>query len=141
MIGTKQMSDRIFLDTNVLIYFHSHTEPVKKQIVEKIIESSSSIIISTQVINEFINVMHKKRGVAFAKLIAIVNELSQNFTVAQINVHTIEQALNIAAQHNYSYFDSLMLSSALEHNCSVIYSEDMHHKHVLGTLTIQNPFK
>jgi predicted nucleic acid-binding protein len=135
------MSDRIFLDTNILVYAHSDTEPAKKKIVETIIEKHEKLVISTQVLNEFINVMHKKRGVPLKMLVAAIRELSENFTVVQITVHTIEQALHIASQHNYSYFDSLMLSAALEHNCSIIYTEDMHHTHTLNTLKIQNPFR
>jgi predicted nucleic acid-binding protein len=135
------MSAKIFLDTNILIYAHSNTEPMKKQIVENIIKHDENIIISTQVINEFINVMHKRKAVPFQKLVTVINEFSENFIIAQITVHTIEQALNIANQYNYSYFDSLMLSAALEHNCSIMYTEDMHHEHTLGTLIIKNPFK
>ncbi len=135
------MSDRIFLDTNILVYAHSDTEPIKRKIVENIIANNDNLVISTQVLNEFINVMHKKRGIPFKTLVAAIRELSESFTVVQITVHTVEQALNIAAQHNYSYFDSLMLSAALEHNCSVMYTEDMHHTHTLDTLKIQNPFK
>lgn len=135
------MSDRVFLDTNVLIYAHSNTEPVKKQCIDTIIESNHNLVISTQVINEFINVMSKKRNVPFAKIMTIIEEFSENFIIAQIAIHSIKQALHIANQYNYSYFDSLILSSALEHDCSIIYTEDMHHGHQLSTLTIKNPFK
>lgn len=135
------MSDKIFLDTNILVYAHSDTEPAKKKIVETIIEANDRLVISIQVLNEFINVMHKKRGIPLKTLVAAIRELSENFTVVQITVHTIEQALHIAAQYNYSYFDSLMLSAALEHDCSIIYTEDMHHTHTLHTLKIQNPFR
>ena len=103
------MNGRVFLDTNVLVYTYSNTEPI--------------------------------RGVPFEKLVTTIHEFSENFTIVQITVHTIEYALNIATQYNYSYFDSLMLSAALEHHCSVIYTEDMHHAHTLDTLTIKNPFK
>ena len=137
----KQMNDKIFLDTNILIYAHSKTEPDKKQIVDTIIEQHEYIVISTQVLNEFIHVMHKKKGVPFEKLIAVITELAINFTVAYIAVETIEQALKIAEQYRYSYFDSLMLAAALEHNCTIIYSENMHHTHILNKLTIRNPFK
>jgi len=135
------MNDRIFLDTNILVYAHSDTEPIKRKIVETILESNDLFVISTQVVNEFVNVMHKKRGVLFNKLVTSIHEFAVSFTVVQITVHTIEQAPHIATQHNYSYFDSLMLSAALEHNCSVIYTEDMHHAHTLDTLKIQNPFR
>ncbi len=78
------MKDRIFLDTNTLIYVHSITEPLKKQIINEIIENYNEIILSTQVINEFINVMYKKRKVALHELNFAINELENNFFIAQI---------------------------------------------------------
>lgn len=56
------MSDKVFVDTNLLIYAYSATEPEKKEIVLKLLEEHD-IIISTQVINEFIWVMNRKFGV------------------------------------------------------------------------------
>jgi len=52
------MKDRVFLDTNILIYGYSVTEPEKQKVAEGVIETGKSII-STQVIQEFSNIMHK----------------------------------------------------------------------------------
>lgn len=137
----KQMNDKIFLDTNILIYAYSSDEPLKRKVVEEIIENAQQIIISTQVINEFINVMSKKRRVGFDELTIAVNELSIQLFVAQITISTIKSALKIAQKYNYSYFDSLILASALEYECSVIYTEDMHNQQIVETkLKIDNPF-
>ena len=53
------MVDRVFVDTNVLIYAYSDTEIEKKEISLRTLENKE-IIISTQVINEFIWNMHNK---------------------------------------------------------------------------------
>ncbi|MFZ1344751.1 hypothetical protein [Thiothrix eikelboomii] len=54
---------------------------------------------------------------------------------------TIEQALVLGERYGYSYFDSLMLASALEQGCSILYSEDMQHGQILeGGLRIIDPF-
>ncbi|HEV2917238.1 MAG TPA: PIN domain-containing protein [Candidatus Babeliales bacterium] len=132
---------KIFIDTNILIYAYSSDEISKKHIVDTIIYNGNAII-STQVINEFINVMRKKRKITFDKLTNVVQEFSSLFSIASINIQTIEQALKIAQKYNFSYFDSLMLSSALECSCSIIYTEDMHHEQIIeNKLIIKNPFK
>lgn len=141
MIGTKQMPDKIFFDSNALVYAFSTDEPLKKHIIDRIIVSDYDIILSTQVINEFINVMHRKRKFPFDELAVTVQEIEDNFSIVQVTMETIQQALKISHRYKFSYFDSLMISSALEQECSVLCSEDMHNQQVIeGRLIIQNPF-
>jgi len=47
------MPNKVFIDTNILIYAYSTTELDKRNITFTILESYS-IVISVQVINEFI---------------------------------------------------------------------------------------
>jgi len=55
---------------------------------------------------------------------------------------SIDQALSIAQRYKYSYWDSLILSSALENRCKVLYTEDMQDGQTIdGKLNIENPFK
>ncbi len=135
------MSVNIFLDSNILIYAFENNEPKKQNIALNIIESDlNNIILSTQVINEFINVMNKKKKIPFNKIELMVDGLTY-FQTAQISNSTIKLALQIAQKYSYSYFDSLMLSSAIENDCPIIYSEDMHNNHeILNKLKIINPF-
>ena len=57
-------------------------------------------------------------------------------------IETSKKAIEIKHRYQYSYWDSLIIASALESNCSILYSEDMHHGQVIeGRLTIQNPLK
>jgi predicted nucleic acid-binding protein len=138
----KQIKNKIFLDSNILIYLYSIDEPKKKSILEELVNTLDTIIISSQVLNEFINVMHKKRKITFDILAHGVKELCESFTVVGITVQTIEKALLIAHKHNYNYFDSLIIATALEHKCSILLTEDMHHNHTIeNTLRLINPFK
>ena len=135
------MQDKIFLDTNILIYAYSTDEPTKKNAIDMLLQQNSKILISTQVINEFINVMHKKRKVSYDNLIIAVQELFQNFIVVAIENATINNALCIANKYHYSYFDSLIIASSLESQCITLFTEDMHHGQIIeNTLTIINPF-
>lgn len=138
----KQMKDKFFLDTNILIYLYSIDEPQKREIVEQILVQKESTLISTQVINEFINVMLKKKISNLAGISKAIKELSGYFEVADIRLSTIEQAIFIADKYQYSYFDSLIISSALENKCSLLYTEDLHSGQLIeNSLTVINPFK
>ena len=131
----------VFIDTNVLIYAYSSDEVEKNEIVANLIAQEQKIVISTQVINEFINVMRKKKAAPIDDLQRVVRELSAIFTVSLVTIETIDQALAISKNLKYSYFDSLIIASAIENSCSVLYSEDMHHKHMVSKeLIILNPF-
>jgi len=135
------MKDKTFIDTNVFIYAYSKTEPEKKNIALEILKSYD-VIISTQVINEFIWVMNKKFSVQIEKLMNLSNKLFQKFKVVLIYETTIKKALNLAVDHKYSYWDSLIVASALENNCSILYTEDLQHGQVIEEkLKIINPFK
>lgn len=142
MIETKQMNDKVcFLDTNILIYAYSQDEIVKRRQVDTILVSCDKLYISTQVINEFVNVMRKKKDIPYSNLTLAIKEFSEIFTISTVSLHTINQALMIAEKYHYSYFDSLMVSSALENQCSLLYTEDLHHNQLIEkSLIIKNPF-
>ncbi len=135
------MPDKVFIDSNILIYAYSVDEPKKQKIVNTILNEHEVIIISTQTINEFVNVTTKKKMLDTIQVSAVVNELFLQFLVVTIDQTIIQKALLLADKYRYSYFDCLMLASALIGNCSIIYSEDMHHLHMVeNTLEIINPF-
>jgi len=62
-------------------------------------------------------------------------------TVVDINLSIIRRAWQLGQKYHYSYFDSLVLSSALESKCEILYSEDMQHGQLIeNQLKIINPF-
>jgi len=135
------MKDKIFIDTNVLIYAYSDTEPEKKEIALTVLENDY-IIISTQVINELIWILNKKFDVAIEQLKILISRFWWKFKVTLVNQVTINKALDIAMRYKYSYWDSLIIASALENECSILYSEDMQHGQVIeDRLKIVNPFR
>jgi predicted nucleic acid-binding protein len=105
-------------------------------------------VISMQVINENINVCHKKFGLPAEIIQKHIEVLFEKCLVSQINKETTEIAIKLIKKYKYSYFDSLIIASALENNCKILYSEDLQHNQVIenpgnngaGKLTIVNPF-
>jgi len=134
------MPDKVFIDTNVLIYAYSEDEPDKRQRVIDCVRSGEAWI-STQVLNETINVLKRKFSLSYSQIREAVQELSEGFPIVLVSVNTIEMALNLAERYQYSYFDSLILASALEARCQILYSEDLHDgQRIENQLTIINPF-
>jgi len=134
------MPDKVFIDTNILIYAYSITELDKRNITFTILESYS-IVISVQVINEFIWIMNRKFNINYDKLEVLVDRFWEKFEVSLINKFSIEKALKIAQDYKYSYWDSLIIASALENECSILFTEDMQNGQVIeGRLRIKNPY-
>ena len=136
------MSDKFFIDSNVLIYAYSYSEPDKNEKAWEILKEKDRVIISTQVIGEFVNALFKKHKVERSLISEAVNNLMKIFELKLIYDETITKALFIFKRYKYSYYDSLILVTALENNCSILYSEDMQGGQIIeGKLKIVNPFK
>ncbi|MFM7905063.1 MAG: PIN domain-containing protein [Microcystis sp.] len=134
------MPDKVFIDTNVLIYGYSEDEPDKRQRAIDCVRLGEAWI-STQVLNETINVLKRKFSLSYSQIREAVQELSEGFPIVLVSVNTIEMALNLAERYQYSYFDSLILASALEAGCQILYSEDLHDgQRIENQLMIVNPF-
>jgi len=134
------MPDKVFIDTNVLIYGYSEDEPDKRQRAIDCVRSGEAWI-STQVLNETINVLKRKFSLSYSQIRDAVQEVSKGFPIILVSVNTIEMALNLAERYQYSYFDSLILASALEAGCQILYSEDLQDgQRIENQLMIINPF-
>jgi predicted nucleic acid-binding protein len=135
------MPDRVFIDSNIIIYAYSVDEPKKQVAVNTLLGAHEMILISTQTINEFVTVTTRKKILRYGQASAAVKELFAVFSVETIDQNSIQNAITLAEKYHYSYFDSLMIASALMSHCSILYSEDMHHQQLIeNKLKIINPF-
>ena len=135
------MRDRAFFDTNVLIYAYFHTNDKKQDIAKQLFRKNFAVI-STQVLQELCNAMHKKAKVDYSIIKLIVAECIKNCSKLFINESkTVLKACNIAERYGFSFYDSMIVAAALECDCNILYSEDLQHKQVIDNrLTILNPF-
>ncbi|MEI6068299.1 MAG: PIN domain-containing protein [Methylococcaceae bacterium] len=144
------MTDKAFIDTNIYIYALTESQDQKDEskrsialsVFETLIQSQT-IVTSTQVLNEFHSNLVKK-----FKLddVAVFNIVEQNILpislIAPIGFQTYHLAFNLRLQYSVSFWDSLIVASALENNCTTLYSEDMQHQQKIeNQLLIINPFK
>ncbi len=134
------MSDKIFLDTNILVYCFSVTEPDKQQMAQEIAQKEESVI-SVQVLQELANVLNRKFRISWPEINQAILDLTEQFIIHTNSSSTIQMATMIAEKYKYSFYDSLILSAALEHECTTIYSEDLHSGQIIEEkLGIVNPF-
>ena len=131
----------IFLDSNIVIYTYSNN-CVDKQQKAKQLFAEKAVTISTQVLQETANTLHKKFKADFNTIGLLLEECVRNANSLHVNTQkTVFKACNIAEVYRFSFYDSLIIAAALEADCQVLYSEDMHHNQLIeGTLKIINPF-
>lgn len=135
------MSAKAFLDTNIIIYGYSQDEPEKQHRARECTQVNQSWI-STQVLNETVNTLKRKFSLDYRQIGAVIDELSKQHQLAVVSLDTIRKALDIAQRYQYSYFDSLIIASALEVGCDRLYSEDLQDGQTIdNTLTLINPFR
>lgn len=131
------MRDRIFLDTNILVYALLD-EGTKQQTALQLLQSGC--VISIQVLNEFTQVARKKASLEWqeiADLSTAIQTLTEIITLDK-NIHNV--GLTIANKYGYSFYDSLIIAAALDAGCNLLFSEDMQHGQQIETLIIRNPF-
>ena len=136
------MSDRVFLDTNIIIYLYSEDEDDKREAVYRFV-NKNCCITSIQTFNEASNVWLKKYNWEKDKIIKYLDGIEAVCDeILLIQKKTINEALSIRDRYDYSYYDCLVLSSALESNCKIILTEDMNDGQLIyNRLEIINPFK
>jgi len=133
------MSDSLFfLDSSVIIYAIDKYPP-KKESTLQLLERKP--VISTQVINEISNVMHRKFHFDYPSIFQITSKIVENSHLALIDYKTIALALNLAGTYSFSYYDSLIIAASLESECNILYTEDMQDGQIIEKrLKIISPF-
>jgi len=139
--GRKQMPDRAFLDTNVLVYLYSEDDDKKRDAAQNLL-NEFKCVTSLQTFNEISNVWFRKFNLDSARIEEHLDNIELVCDdILPINRATINSALALKDRYGFSYYDSLILASALEGDCNVIFTEDMNDSQVINnSLTIINPF-
>ncbi|NHZ71951.1 MAG: PIN domain-containing protein [Aquificales bacterium] len=144
-MNVADLSGLFFLDTNIFVYTFDSTAPEKRQIAEQLVRDSLRTkrgVISSQIVQEFLNVALRKfeRPMTISDsrdyLRTVLLPLCQHYP----SVTFYERALLIKAETGYSFYDTLVVTAALESGCTTLFSEDMQDGRIIRELTIVNPF-
>ncbi len=129
---------RPFLDTNVLLYLLSG-DKARADRAEALLARRG--VVSVQVLNELASVATRKLGLSWRDLGELLGAVRAGCTVQSLTEEVHDQARELAERHRLSFYDAVIVSSALLAGCRVLYSEDMQHGlNIERSLTIRNPF-
>ena len=126
-----------FIDTNVLIYAQgagAKSEKARKAIL-------AGGVISVQVLNEFAAVLRRKFRLEWDQIADAVADIRAALgPVRPVDVETHLHALDLARAHGFSFYDALIVASALAARCDTLLTEDLQAGRRVNGLTIVNPF-
>jgi len=133
------MFDKVFFDTNVLIYALAENDPRNGQAEELLARGG---MVSVQILNEFVSVARSKILLSWAEITEALSAIRLLCpSPGPITVETHQAALQIAEKHGYGIYDALVIAAAVEAGCATLYSEDLHDGQTIdGKVTIRNPF-
>jgi predicted nucleic acid-binding protein len=128
---------RHFFDTNILVYAFLETE--KRQTALDLVSNGG--VISAQVLNEFSNMALRKLNRSWDETASAIAILRLRFPeIAPLTTETHSTAMSLVRANKLSFYDALIVSSALLSQCEVLFSEDLQNGRKIGGLTIRNPF-
>jgi predicted nucleic acid-binding protein len=136
----RRMSADRFIDTNICV--HAHTEepgdPRGPQ-AKSLVEDGARFVISTQELSEYYAAM-LKNGATDSLIQQNLESMMARCEVRLIDPSVIRLAHRLKIRYRFSYWDSLVISSALDAGCIILYSEDLQHgQFIENRLHVVNP--
>ena len=133
------MSDKAFLDTNVLVYVVGQKDERTPQADALVAKGG---VVSVQVLNELASVSRRKLGMSWEEIgdaLGAIRVLCPSPMPLTIDTH--DAGVRIAAKYGFQFYDALIAAAALEAECTTLYSEDFQDGQLIeGRLTVRNPF-
>jgi predicted nucleic acid-binding protein len=132
-----------FLDTNILIYAAAGKEDEPEKHARSVdIIRESDVVLSTQVVGEFLHVSRKK----YMKVMSVaqINSWAESlmlFPSVDIDQAIIKAALFVAERYQISFWDAALIAAAERLNAKTVYTEDLSHGQKYGSVTVINPFR
>ena len=138
------MTDRAFVDTNVLIYAYDTDAGEKhyraREMLKELWEADGGII-STQVLQEFyVNVTMKiPTPITPARARGILSTYGV-WQVEQSDLETILFASELQERHRLSFWDAMIIAAASKGGAETLLTEDLNHGQVMEGVRVCNPF-
>jgi predicted nucleic acid-binding protein len=135
---------RVFFDTNILVYMFDADAAEKKEMACSRFEidaAAGRALLSTQVLQEFYVSVTRKLSIPLEPEVAeeVVRNLS-TLPVIGIDAETIMAAIGRSRRAHLSFWDSLIIETALVGGAECLVTEDMQHGRIIDGLRVENPF-
>jgi len=127
-----------FFDTSVLLYLLSG-DAVKADRIETLLAARG--VISVQVLNEFAVVAIRKLKIPLHEVREILDTIRAVCAVEPITVDAHDRGLAVFERYKFSFYDSILIATALISGAKILYSENLQHRQVIDNqLRVTNPF-
>jgi predicted nucleic acid-binding protein len=138
------MSDRVFLDTNILVYAYDQHDPRKQNKAQELLTDGierETLVLSVQVLGEFFNVVtrHIPQPVTSDEAREIIATISI-LPVQEIDLAIVNRAIDTHKMYQITYWDALIISVAERAGCKLILSEDFSDGQAYHEILVRNPF-
>ena len=134
---------RPFVDSNVWVYalMPASDFPEKTAIAAALVQQQR-VCISLQVINEVCTTLLRRKRILELDVPNVIGGLYRCCDVVIPTRATIQDASRLRGLRSLSYYDGIIVASALEAGAAILYSEDMQDGvEIDSKLKIVNPFK
>jgi len=139
------MTEKIFVDSNIWIYLFTSNEASKNVVARNFIAENSLnnniLVISYQVLNEVAAVLKVKKNFSEVKIQYIIETMLNLCVVQDFTKNILLNASALRDEYAFSYWDSLIVATALKAGCNKLLSEDMQHGQAISGLIIHNIFR
>ncbi len=136
------MKDKHFFDTNIFIYSllkaENERDKAKNEIALSLIEQEDiEIIISNQVLNEVSNILLKKSDFTKNQIVETLQWMLDTLTLVHFSPNITLNAVDIVERYQFSFYDSLIISSAIAEDCDYLITEDLQDNQIITYSTRQ----
>jgi predicted nucleic acid-binding protein len=130
-----------FTDSNVWLYSFIATQDPRKTVIANKIIQSGNICLSNQVVNEVCSNLIRKQSFDEARIKQVIARFYFAHLVVDLNEQILLSASDLRVRYNFSFWDGVIVASALAANAETLYTEDMHDGLIVEKkLKIVNPF-
>lgn len=136
------VADRVFIDTNVLVYADDVNGGAKRKRAIEVLSTQVSeerAVISTQILQEYFAVATRKLGLTAEDARRRV-EVLRTLDIVVVKPELILRAIDLHRLHSISFWDALVVACAKAAACGTILTEDLNHGQIIDGIVISNPF-
>jgi predicted nucleic acid-binding protein len=139
------MSDKYFVDTNILVYAHDTSAGAKHERAKALVEdlwSQRSGVVSTQVLQELcVNIRRKAKHPVDLRTAREIVADYLSWDVVTNTAESILEALQLEERYQISFWDALIVQAAEASGAAVLYSEDLSDGQTYRGVRVVNPLR
>ena len=137
------MSDKTFVDTNILIYAHDVDAKAKHEVAKDVLRelwNQRTGVLSMQVLQEFYVNVTRKIASPLSKDVARLVVNTYSIWCTETTPAEIAAAFRIEDESRIGFWDALIVASAAKAGTVRILSEDLNAEQMIAGIRVENPF-